>query len=250
MLGRAASGRTNAPYGPPTIDGVAEAARPAADPVANARPAFGAGIGQQPSDSAESTRPPTGPTARHRWIDPARHNRLPSPGGGLGQLRPRPAPGAVPDGAKFLTATFSGTAGNRPDKLYVPSSYKRQPVPLIVMLHGCTQSPDDFAAGTRMNEAAEQHTCLVAYPEQTGSANMQKCWNWFREANQGNGAGKSRGPRLPGKSSCRRSSSIGMRSPTSFGRVSAIPLAGASTLKISKTPQPQPWQNTAPPRER
>jgi poly(hydroxyalkanoate) depolymerase family esterase len=52
------------------------------------------------------------------------------------------------------------------------------------MLHGCTQSPDDFAAGTRMNAAAEEHTCLVVYPGQTVSANMQRCWNWFSEGEQ------------------------------------------------------------------
>ena len=52
------------------------------------------------------------------------------------------------------------------------------------MLHGCTQSPDDFAAGTRMNLAAEAHGFLVAYPGQTGAANTQKCWNWFNASNQ------------------------------------------------------------------
>jgi len=58
------------------------------------------------------------------------------------------------------------------------------------MLHGCTQSPDDFAAGTRMNFIAEEQACLVVYPAQRSEANQAKCWNWFRAADQQRGRGE------------------------------------------------------------
>jgi poly(hydroxyalkanoate) depolymerase family esterase len=109
---------------------------------------------------------------------------------GLGHRAPTAIPADLPNGAEFLAGTFSNQAGSRPYKLYVPAGYHGQSVPLIVMLHGCTQSPDDFAAGTRMNAAAEKHTCLVAYPGQTSSANMQKCWNWFSAVDQHRDAGE------------------------------------------------------------
>ena len=102
-----------------------------------------------------------------------------------------PLPQSPPEtGGRFLQNTFSSGEGARPYKLYIPSGYRGQPVPLVVMLHGCTQSPDDFAAGTRMNIAAEARTCLVAYPGQTSQANMQKCWNWFNHGDQQRGAGE------------------------------------------------------------
>ena len=91
----------------------------------------------------------------------------------------------APVGTKFIEGTYSNEAGSRTYKLFVPSSYHQgQPLPLVVMLHGCTQSPDDFAAGTRMNFIAEEQNCLVVYPAQPSSANPSKCWNWFRAADQ------------------------------------------------------------------
>ncbi len=96
----------------------------------------------------------------------------------------------MPDGAQFLSGTFSNQAGSRAYKLYVPSGYKGQKVPLIVMLHGCTQSPDDFAAGTGMNNAAEEQTCLVVYPGQSSGAHPQKCWKWFSAEDQQRDAGE------------------------------------------------------------
>jgi poly(hydroxyalkanoate) depolymerase family esterase len=104
------------------------------------------------------------------------------------RLNPVAAPSAetVPAGGTFLARTYANHAGTRPYKLYVPSSYRPEgpALPLIVMLHGCTQSPDDFAAGTRMNVVAEEHSCLVAYPGQIQAANPSKCWNWFKTSDQ------------------------------------------------------------------
>ena len=90
----------------------------------------------------------------------------------------------IPDGARFETRSVRNAAGTLTFKLYVPARGLQPSAPLVVMLHGCTQNADDFAAGTRMNELAEIHGFLVAYPEQSRAANSSRCWNWFKAADQ------------------------------------------------------------------
>jgi len=88
------------------------------------------------------------------------------------------------DAGQFLGGRHSEPMGARDYKLYVPPGYTGQPLPLVVMLHGCTQDPDDFAAGTAMNEAARDHNVFVLYPAQAQQANPQRCWNWFKHNHQ------------------------------------------------------------------
>jgi len=112
--------------------------------------------------------------------------RIKRAGSGLGSVKLPALTTAdiVPEGGRFIAGSYSNHAGSRAYKLYIPSGYAGQALPLIVMLHGCTQSSEDFAAGTRMNAIAEEHTCLVAYPEQSAAANASRCWNWFRPGDQ------------------------------------------------------------------
>ncbi|MET0962129.1 MAG: PHB depolymerase family esterase [Noviherbaspirillum sp.] len=92
--------------------------------------------------------------------------------------------------SQFLHCSFECPAGSRDYRLFVPSCYAGRPLPLIIMLHGCKQNPEDFAAGTGMNEAAEATGLLVAYPAQTKAANRMHCWNWFQEKHQKRGEGE------------------------------------------------------------
>ena len=121
--------------------------------------------------------PPTASDWAQAWAEAQTHTR-PAPHAEAPYTIDADTPGS------FSTHTFSNSAGRRQYKLYVPAGYKDEPVPLIVMLHGCTQNADDFAAGTRMNELAERQGFIVAYPVQPQSANHSKCWNWFKPADQ------------------------------------------------------------------
>jgi len=96
----------------------------------------------------------------------------------------------LPDGARFLDLRYTCPAGGRRYRLYVPSTAGEGLQGLIVMLHGCTQNPEDFAAGTGMNALAEEHRILIAYPAQTRGDNSMSCWNWFRPCDQMRDAGE------------------------------------------------------------
>ena len=91
---------------------------------------------------------------------------------------------------RFVASSFTGASGTRAFKLFAPAGFEGDSLPLVVMLHGCTQDPDDFAAGTRMNELAQAQGFFVLYPAQAARSNAHKCWNWFSPADQRRGAGE------------------------------------------------------------
>lgn len=102
-----------------------------------------------------------------------------------------PAPQDVDiDVGTFTAASYSHAGLTRRYKLYIPPRAAGRPMVLVVMLHGCTQNPDDFAAGTNMNALAREHGFLVLYPEQSRDANPSRCWNWFKHNHQRRGSGE------------------------------------------------------------
>jgi poly(hydroxyalkanoate) depolymerase family esterase len=90
----------------------------------------------------------------------------------------------------FIDGVFDGPTGKLEYKLYSPGGFSRRKLPLVVMLHGCRQSAADFAAGTGMNKVADEVGLLVLYPQQSMSANLARCWNWYRPGDQRRGSGE------------------------------------------------------------
>ncbi|MCF3972129.1 extracellular catalytic domain type 1 short-chain-length polyhydroxyalkanoate depolymerase [Paracoccus salsus] len=103
-----------------------------------------------------------------------------------------PDPKTAPRGASFRLGVHRCGHGQRRYKIFTPScaSGTAKPLPLLVMLHGCGQTPDDFAKGTRMNALAEELGLIVVYPAQSREAHPNRCWNWYRPDDQNRGAGE------------------------------------------------------------
>lgn len=107
--------------------------------------------------------------------------------------------GATVGASTLVAGTSSAAAGaytsetydGRTYKKYVPTGADGSPIPLVVMLHGCTQSPDQFKNETKMNDIAESETFIAIYPDQTTSANANECWNWFEDSNTTRGSGEA-----------------------------------------------------------
>ena len=85
---------------------------------------------------------------------------------------------------QFISGSYSDKTCSLDYKLFIPAASRGKALPLVVMLHGCSQTPDDFALGTGMNEAAQAEGFFVLYPAQTQSANPSRCWNWFKRSHQ------------------------------------------------------------------
>ena len=100
------------------------------------------------------------------------------------RMRTRTPEPEVALAGRFVAGSFTNSAGTRAYRLYVPSGAAGRALPLLVMLHGCTQNAEDLAAGTRMTELAESGGFLVVYLEQSAKANGQRCLNWFKAEDQ------------------------------------------------------------------
>ena len=117
----------------------------------------------------------------------------------LRQLRDRPFIPPLPDqpasdpgqfGERFVSRVFKSEHGSLSYRLYMPADHAGRDLALVLMLHGCTQNPDDFATGTRMNSFADEFGLIVAYPLQPRRANASGCWNWFDPRHQNRGSGE------------------------------------------------------------
>jgi poly(hydroxyalkanoate) depolymerase family esterase len=116
-----------------------------------------------------------------------RAGRIPGAAAALEALRGMRA-GAGPGGAGGPAAPCAG--GRRAVLHAPPGADAHGPVPLVVLLHGCTQNAASFAAATGMDAAADRHGFATLHLEQGRERNAQGCWNWFAPEHQGRDGGE------------------------------------------------------------
>lgn len=116
--------------------------------------------------------------------------------------------------------------GDRAWRLYVPRRASAAPLPLVVALHGCFQTPEDFALGTRLNAAAERRGLLVLYPAQRPRDNPSRCWNWFERRNQGRTSGEV-------AEVLALVAEVGRSHPVAPGRVAALGLSAGGFMAVN-----------------
>jgi len=103
-----------------------------------------------------------------------------------------PAGVGVSDGSgAWDERTFTVAGRTRRALVHPPAGVEpHTAVPLVCMLHGCTQDAASFAAATLMNDAADRHGFVAVYPQQERGDNPQVCWNWFLPQHQARGGGE------------------------------------------------------------
>jgi poly(hydroxyalkanoate) depolymerase family esterase len=150
-----------------------------------------------PLDREREAAPPEQETGPERGAVPKRKAATPKRKGATPKRkaatpkRERAITGtAVSRPAPMIGGRYENAAGARRYKLFLPPQYRTRPLPLLVMLHGCRQDPEDFATGTRMNIAAAERGVVVLYPAQARAANLSRCWNWFNPGHQHRDAGE------------------------------------------------------------
>jgi poly(hydroxyalkanoate) depolymerase family esterase len=102
-----------------------------------------------------------------------------------------PAAHAQPSGGNLTSGTYTAAAGSLKYDLYVPAGYQAgTPVPLVVALHGCTETADTFAGLTRFDDVAADRNFIVLYPQQSTASNQMGCWNFFNSQDMQRGSGE------------------------------------------------------------
>ena len=81
--------------------------------------------------------------------------------------------------------------GGRSYDVYLPAGYRRRTrAPVLLLLHGCTQTPAEFADATRFTSVADRNGLLLVLPHQEGRHHPQRCWRWYEARHQHRGSGE------------------------------------------------------------